>query len=608
MKQNLLFTLCLSLLSFMLVGQSTIGIIGSATGGWTDDIDMIQDAVDSNLWTIEYDLQPDVDGNAELKFRADNDWALSWGGSGFPAGTAITDNGPNIPIRVPGMYKIQFNSSTGVYYLESGSSIGIIGEATVLGWDQDIDMFNDPTDPNKFFVTLDLTAGGCKFRMDNDWPINWGGPNFPTGIGELGSSDNIPVAFDGEYRITIDTSTKEYIFEETNPYMTIGIIGDAVMGWDEDVDMIRNVDNPSEWTLVYDLKEGPIKFRANDDWPINWGGTDFPTGTGVDNSNENIPVSPSGKYNIKFNTDDFSYSFEPVEDYTTISISGTASGDFNTFFAMDRVDPTGFEYTLRTQLMDGELIFVANEDNTINWGGADFPSGIAERDGATVPVTEGEYVITFNYVTGAYNFRQIFEYGQVSLVGKSGPTGAWPEPDDNGAQDTYLTKDATDGNLWLGTGLALTAYAGASDDGIKFRAETDWTTNWGAEEFPAGVGVPNGPNIQCTEGEFNVAFNSSNGEYAFSPATSTDDILKPNDIKLYPNPAQDIINIEMDYSNITGEVTVSIIDATGRVVLSDTNQYHGSISINTSTLNTGNYFVKITGSNLFVGKNLTIVK
>ncbi len=608
MKQRLLLTFLVGFIGVSLIGQTSIGIIGSATGGWTDDIDMIQDPVDTNLWTLDFDLQPDVDGNAELKFRADNDWALSWGGPSFPAGYAITDNGPNIPVRVPGMYKIHFNSATGVYYLEAGTAIGLIGDATPLGWGQDIDMFNDPTDPNKFTVTVPLKAAGCKFRLDNDWPFNWGGADFPTGTGELGSPDNISIPFEGEYLITFDSLTKEYTFEETNPYKTISIIGDGAIDWETDVEMTRNADRPSEWNLIYDLKMGPVKFRANGEWALNWGGTDFPSGIGVNGSSDNIPVDPAGKYYITFNTDDFSYSFDIIEDYTSISITGTASGDFSTFFAMDRVTPDGFDYKYRTNLVDGELIFVANEDTGINWGGPDFPSGIATRDGATVPVTEGEYIITFNYVTGAYNFKQIFEYGQVSLVGKNGPTGAWPATGDNGAQDTYLEKDANDGNLWTGKGLTLAEYAGASDDGVKFRAETAWDINWGDTTFPGGVGTQNGPNIQCTAGNYDVAFNSSTGEYLFSPVTSTKDVLKPSDIRIYPNPAQNLVNIEFDNTNIKGEVTINVIDAIGKVVLSEVQNINGSLTLNTSTLITGNYFVKINGKNLFVGKNLTIQK
>lgn len=76
---------------------------------------------------------------------------------------------------------------------------------------------------------------------------------------------------------------------------TIGIIGSATPGgWDTDTDMAYNIVDNS-WNLTVDLTDGEIKFRANDGWDINWGGSiaepTFNAG--------NITVS-AGNYTIKF--------------------------------------------------------------------------------------------------------------------------------------------------------------------------------------------------------------------------------------------------------------------------------------------------------------------
>lgn len=49
----------------------------------------------------------------------------------------------------------------------------------------------------------------------------------------------------------------------------------------------------------------------------------------------------------------------------------------------------------------------------------------------------------------------------------------------------------------------------------KFRANDSWDTNWGAADFPTGVGVLNGPNIPVPAGRYKVTFNPGTGEYNF---------------------------------------------------------------------------------------------
>lgn len=51
---------------------------------------------------------------------------------------------------------------------------------------------------------------------------------------------------------------------------------------------------------------------------------------------------------------------------------------------------------------------------------------------------------------------------------------------------------------------------------IKFRQDLSWTTNWGGNTFPSGVGILNSAtNIPTTAGTYNVTFNRSNGSYTF---------------------------------------------------------------------------------------------
>ena len=55
------------------------------------------------------------------------------------------------------------------------------------------------------------------------------------------------------------------------------------------------------------------------------------------------------------------------------------------------------------------------------------------------------------------------------------------------------------------------------DTELKFAADGAWDVNWGASDFPSGIGVGNGPNIPVKAGTYNVFFNDILGTYNFVP-------------------------------------------------------------------------------------------
>jgi len=75
MKLRLLFSVFSLLLLVGVKAQITsIGLIGPATpGGWDADTNMVQDAGNPDLWSMDIEL---LDGDA--KFRADDAWTLNW--------------------------------------------------------------------------------------------------------------------------------------------------------------------------------------------------------------------------------------------------------------------------------------------------------------------------------------------------------------------------------------------------------------------------------------------------------------------------------------------------------------------------------------------------
>lgn len=592
MKRYLLLSF-LMIISLGLTGQS-IGIIGDATpGGWDNDTDMTQDSMNADLWHIDITL---FDGAA--KFRLDDDWVMNWGSMDFPIGIGIQD-GDNIPVFA-GDYSITFNSATGEYNFDVDSDIGIIGDATPGGWDADTDMYKDQTDPNKFFIDIDLTAASAKFRKDDDWAVNWGSADFPTGIG-VQEGENIPVSPAARYRVTLDTMSGEYSFASEITYGSIGIIGDATPGgWDNDTDMNKDPNNGELWTAQITLTDGLVKFRADDDWTTNWGGTDFPTGV-AEQGGPDLMVT-AGDYFVTFNSTSGEYDFKAIVEYATVGIIGDATPggwDADTDMAKDPDDV--HSWSIRMTLLDGEAKFRADDDWPVNWGAGEFPVGIGVQDGANIPITAGDYIITFNSLTGAYNFSEVVEYGTVGIIGVSGPFADW----DN---DTPLNKNPDDFNLWTLGSISLVDFDPAADGGVKFRADNDWGVNWGAPEFPGGIGTAGGPNIEPVAGDYSVAFNSSTGEYLFAEPSSTQDILDPSAINAYPNPAHSLLSVDLSTIELIGKVQLKVINLNGQTVLTNTIQAEDLKSIDISDLPTGAYMLNISNDKFLLGKRFSVAK
>ena len=140
-----------------------------------------------------------------------------------------------------------------------------------------------------------LNQNGFKFCTQPEWKGTNYGANFDTAP----DAANITMTeAAGYYKVDVDLDSKSYAL---TPITTIGIIGSASPnGWDSDVDMTYVPYNAETKELGYweikdvTLTSGEIKFRANDDWTINWGGDTNALTQGGDN----ISVD-AGTYDIK---------------------------------------------------------------------------------------------------------------------------------------------------------------------------------------------------------------------------------------------------------------------------------------------------------------------
>ncbi len=140
-----------------------------------------------------------------------------------------------------------------------------------------------------------------KFCEGPNWDNNWGDDG---GDGTLEANGaNITVADAGYYKVNVDMNAKTYTVVKTD----WGVIGSATAGgWDSDQNMTYDPVSGT-WTAMLDLTIGEIKFRANDDWAINYG-DDGPNGI-LEQGGANIVIPEAGTYSItmKLGVPDYTY-------------------------------------------------------------------------------------------------------------------------------------------------------------------------------------------------------------------------------------------------------------------------------------------------------------
>jgi len=464
--------------------NAQVSLIGAgATGSWSVDYNL-SDADNDGIWNGT--AVPMAGG--EFKFRLNGAWDTAWGnGNGaatWPTGIADTTPGVNNNIvAVAGVYDVSFNATTGAFSFTGGAPLPVVKlvgtSVTTSGG-----ILMNLTGTGIYSITnTTLVAGNAQFDVDGQLA---GGTTFPTGTA-INSTDFITVPAAFYSTITINITTGEYSFVTIPP---VSIVGDAVGGWPGstgnpgplDINQLTSTDGVNYKIDKLACTVGPAKFRQNNDWAVNWGNSAFPSGTGTPGG-DNIAVSAAGTYDV-----------------------------------------------------------------------------------------------TFNRVTGAYNFS----FPTIALVGGATPTG-WPTGAAGEVDATVLT--TTDGVTYTVSNVALTASE------CKFRANNAWAVNWGNPAFPSGTATQNGNNIVVTTaGNYDVTLNRVTGAYNFTTTMSVNQ-FGDTSFSLVPNPTKGMFTINADVTK------VQIFNLTGQLVKSFNNAAANE-SLSISELNQGVYFAKVTDSNL----------
>ncbi|GAB3539374.1 hypothetical protein GCM10027443_35850 [Pontibacter brevis] len=134
-----------------------------------------------------------------FKFTADRSWDLNFG-MGATAGT-LSEEGANLSVPTADHYRITANLNNNTWSF-ARYSWGVIGSATSTGWDADLDMEYD-YEERVWKLTTNLTPGAIKFRLNDDWALNYGDSDTSNNLLDEGGTD-IAITEAGTYEIVLD--------------------------------------------------------------------------------------------------------------------------------------------------------------------------------------------------------------------------------------------------------------------------------------------------------------------------------------------------------------------------------------------------------------------
>ena len=236
----------------------------------------------------------DISFRVTPKSGLGGDWSKCLTASDTEGKFATNNAGTDLKIpHVEGakFYRVEFNMLDQTWKYDALNFNTYIWQAgNGNGWGSPASPLYSPSGDGKYtgFMYLD---GEFKFRSGED---NWNAPDWGTGgsEGTLAEQAGNLSADAGYYKVEVDLGALTY---KLTPITTIGIVGPAQAGgWDADTDMTYNKETGA-WEATVELAADEMKFRANDGWDINWGGTE----NNLTQGGGNIKVATAGKYFIQ---------------------------------------------------------------------------------------------------------------------------------------------------------------------------------------------------------------------------------------------------------------------------------------------------------------------
>ena len=226
-------------------------------------------------------------------------------------------------------------------------------------------------------------------------------------------------------------------------------------------------------------------------------------------------IEKAGMYKMTINMMDYTYKISALApEYFILGDTPFGWNVNDKKFMMYPETATVHSFTTK---FEGNIKMInSNDMGTDNWGacygtpvdGDTSASAGLKQNGGAIHVPEtGYYTLTVDFKDMAYTWtncenQEPTEYTNISLIGDFNGWGG----------DADLTQIAPH-NWFIGN------FEVGSTGGLKFRANHDWSTNWGATlnvaDVNYGVGVGNGDNISVPAGTYNVFFNDITGNFVF---------------------------------------------------------------------------------------------
>ena len=178
-----------------------------------------------------------------------------------------------------------------------------------------------------------------------------------------------------------------------------------------------------------------------------------------------------------------------------------------------------------------------------------------------------------NNINGTFNISDFYA------------TSGWGNETVNSVSDfAFSNVSLSSPDFTLTSGSPYNTGADFSDSYLSdsFFEQVNYRGAFGSENWTLGW-----TNWDCTNAPYLAGITTAVAEVAATPS-----------VRIYPNPANNNVNVVLADSH-NGNVQISVIDLSGKVVMTEqrTNAGRQTISMNTSTLSNGFYFMQVTGAN-----------
>ena len=421
-------------------------------------------------------------------------------------------------------------------YQES-SPWGVIGQLSQydVSWDNELNMWNDGL-YHHVAAHVKLAAGDeFKLRKNQDWAVNRGG-NMPIVAPDAGpvyqDGYNLKVEYNGTFDIYyfeeaelllfVDAYDPYPAYTEESEWSIIGNLPIYSINWDDDLQMVTDGSSHAFFGLELNASDS-FKFRQNQSWAYDLGGTFGQIGTGFDLAQAGADISvgtagvydvfldPRNKIAVIFQTKGFKQSVlvnEPyvpdpqpeVKGWNVIGVNGdwandilateSPAGVWTAYFEADDIQSNSFKWR-----KDGgwDENYGAQDEDFHPQSGVPFT---VYQGGYNIYVSQGSYKAVLD-LTGATPVVTVSEYSEEDVWSLIGAFSDW-------AADVDMT--LVEGK-WVSPATQITD----GNNEFKIRKNHKWDDGFNRGGTFVELGVPfeavnNGPNINVPVGTYIVTY------------------------------------------------------------------------------------------------------